>query len=394
MPTRIGIGLDNHPQGYTCGQEAAREAQAAMRDHSRPTFALLFTSHAQPESVLKGVNDALGDVPLIGATSAGEYTHQGYVEGGAGLMLFQADEIQFYPLLRQQGWFRRGNRIGPLHGISKEGLGSVYSHRTLMLFPDDQSMNLNGLVDQAMTETGLLYNILGGPGPTTHMPPRQPAVFHNRQMLRIGLAAAEILSQQPLGLALANGWTPTSGSYRVTQADDHRLIKLDGRPTREVYEDFFSDQNLVPLGSPIPSHLLFKYPVGMCEHGEKCVWRVSVGTGFDSSGSLRVMAPPAMGSLVNILHTHTESMLAGTQRAIQSAMQGLHDLPPAGLLFIDCMSTAMLLGNAYEQQRKTVQYAAGDTPFLGYRSHGVLARLQGQMAGHFDCSVATCVIPG
>ncbi|MBK8035364.1 MAG: hypothetical protein IPK17_38835 [Chloroflexi bacterium] len=35
----------------------------------------------------------------------------------------------------------------------------------------------------------------------------------------------------------------------------------------------------------------------------------------------------------------------------------------------------------------------GDVPFLGFRSHGVLSRLQGQTAGHYECSVGTFIFP-
>lgn len=388
MTTRIGIGLDNHRQGYECGRQAARAACAGI--DSVPALALLFTSHPQPAQVLKGVNEALGSVPLIGATSVGEYTHQGYVEEGAGVMLIHSDQIHFHPLLRQRSWFRRANLLGKLHGTTEAGLGSLYSHRALVLFPDDQSMDLNGVVEQAMTETALLYDILGGPGPTIPAPPRPPAIFHNQQMLRAGLTGAEVLSQQPVGLALANGWTPLSGPYRVTQMDDHRLIKIDGRPAREIYEDFFRDQGLLPTDD-ISSDLLLKHPVGQCQAG---ACKVSVGMGFDPNGALRLASPPPQHSLVHILSTQPGAMITAAQRAIQQAIQGLGGQPPAGLLFVDCMSTAMLLGSAYEQQRAAVHSALGDMPFLGFRSHGVLARLQGQLTGHYECSVATWALPG
>ena len=388
MVTRVGIGLDNHQQGYICGKQAAR---AALADVKQPVaLALLFASHPQPLQVLNGVNDILGATPIIGVTSAGEYTDQGYVEDGAAVMLLHSDQIQFHPLLRQHYWFRRNSLLGKLHGTSEKGLGSIYSHRALMLFPDDQSMNLDGMVDKAMTETGLLYDIFGGPGPTLHMPPRSPAIFHNHEMRRTGLAGVEILSQQPLGLALGNGWAPTSGPYRVTKIDEHRLVKIDGRPTREIYEDFFHDQ-ILPINGPFSSEVLMKYPIGLCQSGN-C--RVSIGMGFDNEGALKMSSPPAAQSLVHILSTRPDAIITGAQRAVEQANQKLLGQPMAGLLFIDCMSTAMLLGGAYEQYRKAIQNSVGDIPFLGFRSHGVLARLQGQVAGHYECSVATCALPG
>jgi small ligand-binding sensory domain FIST len=86
-------------------------------------------------------------------------------------------------------------------------------------------------------------------------------------------------------------------------------------------------------------------------------------------------------------------MVTAARRAVQQALQPLGDQPKAGALFIDCMSTGWVLADAYAQQRSAVQQYLGDVPFLGFRSHGVLARLQGQTAGHYECSVAACVLP-
>ncbi len=388
MTTHISVGLDNSTDGYQCGQQAARQASAILSNEV--ALAMLFTSHPDPDRVLQGVNNILGDVPLIGATSAGEYTQDGYVEGGAGIILIQNEDAQFHPIAPQRKWFNRSRRLlGKLSGLSSTGLGSKFNHRALMLFPDDQSMNLDGVVERAMTETGMLYDILGGPGLTHPAPPRPPAVFHNKRMIRAGLTGVEILSRTPLGMAIANGWQPISGPYRVTQADDRRIITIDGRPAQEVYEDFLFEHGL-QLTSDTISDILLTYPIGICQEDD-C--KVSVLKNFDNHGALLMTSPPPTNSLIHILSTQPDHMVTAAERAIQQAGERLHDTRPAGLLFIDCMSTALVLGEAHDQQRTAVERHAGNVPFLGFRSHGVLARLQGQMAGHYECSVATCLIP-
>lgn len=390
MGTKIGVGLSDAAQGYACGREAVQTASTAL-DSGLPALALLFTSHPQPGEVLKGVNASLDNVPLIGATSAGQYSHEGYVEHGAGVMLIQSDHIQFHPTLYRRRLFRGRKLLGKLQGISKEGLGSAHHHRTLMLFPDDRSMNLDSVVERAMTETAMLYDILGGPGPTMHeTPPRPPAVFHNHHLIPSGLSGAEILSQAPLGMALANGWTPLSGPYRVTQADERRIIKLDGRPAWEVYEDFLIERAIVYSPETLP-RILLNHPIGVCDNGD-C--KVSVLMGFDEAGALKVTSPPATGQLIHILATETDAMVTAAERAIQQATRQLDVQPGVGALFIDCMSTGWVLDDAYPRQRAAVQSCLGDVPFLGFRSHGVLARLQGQTAGHYECSVAACLLPG
>lgn len=380
--TTIHVGLSNLSDAYRCGQDAAR--LALSRAKQPVSLAILFSSHPQPQEVLRGVNAILPGVPLIGTTSLGEYTPDGYVEQGAGIMLIHSDTLELHPVARRWRW--SNNRLlGKLRGISKDGLGH-FTHRTLMIFPDNHSMNLDKLVQKAISETAMLYDIVGGAGLAT--PTQTPAIFFNEKLLPIGLAGTEMLSHHPIGLALANGWTPVSGPYRVTKADEYRVIKIDGRPVREVYEDFFREHG--HLIDEI-ERLLPSFPIGVCGEGD-C--KVSLAMqGFEPNGALSVTSPPPKGSLVYILKTQPDMMITAAQRAIRHALDQLAQTPPAGALFIDCMSTSLILGDSYQQQRAAVQNQLGEVPFLGFRSHGVLARLSGQTNGHYECSVATCILP-
>jgi hypothetical protein len=150
LSLQVSAALDNHGNGERCGRDVARAALASM-ETGPVSLALLFVSHSQPAQVLKGVREVLGDnVPLIGATSAGEYTQAGYVEDGAGLLLIRNEQMRFHALGSPKRWLRTGPLFGRLRGTSEDGLKSPYHHRTLMLFPDDSSIRLNQLVDTAI----------------------------------------------------------------------------------------------------------------------------------------------------------------------------------------------------------------------------------------------------
>ncbi|MHB8629724.1 MAG: FIST N-terminal domain-containing protein [Aggregatilineales bacterium] len=388
MTTHIGVGLDDQRQGYECGRKAAHAALAQLGVES-VSLALLFTSHPEPHQVLKGVNAILGAVPLVGTTTSGQYTHDGYVEHGTGVLLVHSKQIHFHALAHQRHWFTGRKLFDPLYGLSKEGLGSLFSHRTLMLFPDDQSMNLDSVVEQAMTETALLYDILGGPGLSEGSPARLPILFHNDRAFQRGLSGVEVLSQRPLGMALANGWVPCSQRYRVTRADAHRVITIDGRPAIEIYEDFFSDNRIEYNPETLPK-LLPHYPLGWCREG---ACKVNIPMRFDQDGALQLVSPPPPGSLIQIFSTRPDVMLQAAARAVQQALQGMNGADKAGALLIDCHGNGMLLAEAYQQYQAAMQQALGNLPFLGVRCHGVLARLRDQTAGHYECSVAACILP-
>ena len=81
--TQVGVGLSNLTKGIDCGVDVAKAALDSL-DTDSVGLAMLFVSHSQPAQVLKGVNSVLGNVPLIGASSAGEYTHEGLRAGWCG----------------------------------------------------------------------------------------------------------------------------------------------------------------------------------------------------------------------------------------------------------------------------------------------------------------------
>jgi hypothetical protein len=242
-----------------------------------------------------------------------------------------------------------------------------------------------------MHETAMLYDIIGGASPTRPAPPRPPALFHNGRMFHAGLAGVEILSHQPSGTALANGWTRLGAPHRITRIDAHRVLRIDGRPAREVYEDFAAQHGL-NIAAGLPDDLGMKHPIGVCSDSGDC--RVSLGMGFDPDGAMRVTSPPAEGSIVYILGAEKHGLIEAGRRAVRSAQACMGHSNASGALIIDCMSTAMLLEDAWHQQRAAVQGEMGDLPFLGFRSHGVLARLSGQVSGHYECSVGACLLPG
>ena len=386
--TSIGVGIADHARGFASGREAALQARAELGPQAI-SLALLFSSHPDADQVLKGARSVLGNVPLIGATTGGQYSHQGYAEQGAGVMLIHSTSIRFHLVNRQRAWVGGERLLADLQGLSAGGLGNAFRHRTLMLFPDDQSMSLDGIVEKALAETAMLYDILGGPGQSGRKTPYPSAVFHNDHLFRMGLSGTEVLSQLPLGLSLAHGWMPFPKAYRITEADAHMVFSIDGRATREVYEDFLRENNIVYTNETLPDTLL-RYPLGICREG---VCKVNILRRFDANGALHMTSPPRTGSVVHFFSSRSDSMIMAATRSIQQATDLMKNVQQAGALLIDCTGNGVILGETYRQQRAAIQENLPNVPFLGIRSHGVLARLQNQTAGHYECSVATCILP-
>jgi hypothetical protein len=68
----VARAVRHEPPGGAAGEAAAAEAMGALRFHA-PSAVLLFASvRHDPEVVLRGVRGVVGDVPILGATTAGQ----------------------------------------------------------------------------------------------------------------------------------------------------------------------------------------------------------------------------------------------------------------------------------------------------------------------------------
>jgi len=92
MTTQFGTGFAS---GDGAGVSAAESALAEI--DSEPDFVLVFCSSAYEYSEeITPIRDVIGDVPLIGASTAGEFTQEQAGEGGIAVAAIASDEMEFY----------------------------------------------------------------------------------------------------------------------------------------------------------------------------------------------------------------------------------------------------------------------------------------------------------
>jgi methyl-accepting chemotaxis protein len=231
MVTTIATGL----AGGTSSEavEALTRSVRTQLQGAPPALLVVFASTMQPlGEVVRGLSTAFPDVPLLGTSTAGEFTEAGDAKSSVAIFAV-AGEYRAYVGIG------RGLKEDPeraveeaIDGLPREVNG--FPHRTAILLLDPLSGNGEEATLLAAAALGDSVRLAGGAaGDDLAMKATDVACGTNvaGDAVAIGL----IFSKSPLGVGVCHGHEPLSVPLRITRAeaeDSPHLIGLFFEQTR------------------------------------------------------------------------------------------------------------------------------------------------------------------
>ncbi|MGB0126860.1 MAG: FIST N-terminal domain-containing protein [Rhodocyclaceae bacterium] len=227
--------------------------------------------------------------------------------------------------------------------------GSVPRGGTLLAFVDGRARRLGALTDSLFNAFGLDTDYLGG-GAGSLDQDQRPCVFTNEGLLVD--AAVLALTDIGAGVGVAHGWEPISGPFKVTASDRNTIFSLDWRPAFEVYRDAVATHANCSFAAADFSDLAGAYPFGIAKLDNEMVARSAHSQDGDA---LVCVGEVPQGSYVHILHGTPAGLTRAAGRACEIARSAYRrDRSPRGMLFIDCISRALFLGDDFSDELAAV----------------------------------------
>jgi hypothetical protein len=329
MTLTAAVAQSEALDGREAGAAAARQALDRLNG-AQPVLALVAVSHDYPlQHVLAGLRTGLGDVPVLGFSTAAGLTSAGYaednpasptlvmpgpglngmIEAGAGAqartdLWAPSERLSLHrrsvgvALLAGENLHVKANWWPDLWGNDPAGeqpapAGSPGPavHRMLQdLQPGPGSILLcvgdgpGGSADPfSQLSTGLLEKPLAGSASAVSAPASRPIQIagcltegtggRNRdtqigglQSGSGGLAAALCAGDILLGTGASHGWQPIGTYFRVTETRDRWIKALDGLPAAEMYARLFG-RTPEEWRRPPLRELVRLYPLGLESEG-------------------------------------------------------------------------------------------------------------------------------
>lgn len=315
------------------------------------------------EEGLKGIVEAVGTSNLIGCTSAGETSDEGYSTGSAVLGGIASDQIQF-SISHVSGLSQDSERAGRLLA---EGLPKNVSY--IQLFPDVLKGNGCAVLRGISSVLGEHIPVCGGPAADSGEF-FQTWQFAGSKLLTDAAVAIGFSGNFEVGNGVRSGWSPVGIAKKVTRARGSVVYELNGQPALEVYRRFLGKhaEKLPAVGS--------EYPLGLVTNGSHAgledyhLLRATVAVNT-ADGSLTFGGEVPEGALVRLTCGDSNSILEAAEKAARMALSELGERPPGMVFLFSCVARKWVLGRRIGEEINTVRRVVGaDMPILGFYTFG------------------------
>ena len=368
--------------------EIGRAVRSAFNGAAADAVVVFASSQHDYAKLLAGLADECGTDRIVGASSAGEFSHSSRGEGSVSVLALRSDNMRFSIGLGEN---LSDDPTGAARAVARsfKGVaGSPMPYRSALVMTDALAGHSDAVVDELTVATGGEYRFFGG-GAGDDGKFHKTHVSAGTRAVSNAVVALEILSAQPLGVGVSHGWIPAGNAMRVTEAEGTRLVSLNGVPAIELIEEHaLATGQSIDRANPLP---FFLHNILGIRAGDEYRLRVPLGVAED--GSILCAAAIPTGSVVHVMKTSEESAVRAAQQATRSALEALGGSRPGAAFVFDCVATRLRMGRAFDDELRSCAELLHPAGFVGCNTYGQIARSEGQFGGFHNCTAVVCVLP-
>jgi len=405
MGTEFATGLSKNKNGAVAATKAIQQAKEKLQGDRVDLSIVYSSSEYDHREVVRAVRKATNNAPLIGASSAGEFTEEKVERGSIVVGLLASDDIEVFTALAP------GVKQNPEAAI-KEIAAKLpsktenYPHLTAIVLVD----GLAGVGEEvAVLASYIFEQVLGkeiklvGGCAGDDMQFKETFVFSNDTVATNAVGVCLFASKMPLFTAVKHGHTPLSQPLKVTKARGNVVYQVNGRPAWEVWKEETAEavkkRGIVVEEldkSALTELVLGNYELGLATEKEG-EYKIRLPMGINDDGSLHFSCGIAEGStfrimdgsnLENLIHAAEETASTARQSAEN---QGYSDF--AALLVFECGVRLMLLGDEFHKSVARYKKVLPGVPLLGWETYGEIRLEPGQFSGFHNTTSVALLIP-
>lgn len=398
MKTQFVTSLVMLEDGFEAGKEVAQLAVDKIQPRRSPHLVILFCSDKyEYAAVLRGVKQIVGEtVPVIGCSSAGQFSDEGVYKRGLSCAMIVSDDYQFFTGV---GINIKSDPLKTVEHAVKAFPKEVegYPYQAAILFID-------GLAGKG-EETVLAASSLLGPdvkfagaAAADNLNFRETVVFGNGHVLTNAMSACLLASRSPIIISCKHGHKPISQPLTVTKAKDNVIYEFDQQPALDVWKNHVRKHlkgrgvDVDQLNSKELSNYLLEYEVGLMT-GPDSDYKIRFPASCNPDGSLNFTCSMMEGSVVKIMDSSQQDQIDSARQAAEMALHASKGVKLAGAVIFDCACRAMILQEQFSQAVKAKQEVLGALPFIGGETYGEIAMDAGQYSGFHNTTTVIMLFP-
>lgn len=395
MPTKFVTGIAEGQDSYKAGQEAALDALKKLGDKKADLSIVFASSKYDYKSVVKGVREATGHAPLIGCSSAGEFTEEKVGRETVVCALINSDTHKFITGL---GKDLKADEIKALQeasaGLPKSVEGYPYSSSILLI---------DGLIGKGEESVLAALNVLGpnvkfsGGAAADDLKFKETYVFCGDEVLSNAVSLAFVASRIPVVIGVKHGHSPVSATLTITKAKGNILYMINNKPAFQVWKECLREQarqdgiDVDKLKDPSEiGSFLIRYELGLLI-GEN--YKVRVPLSVNEDDSINFACTIVEGAVIRIMKSPPQEQIASAKKAAEIAFNSARGTKLAGAIVFDCVCRGVILGDQFYKGIDAIKSVIGNVPLIGFETYGEIAMEMGQLSGFHNTTTVILLLP-
>ncbi|RCV64176.1 methyl-accepting chemotaxis protein [Methanophagales archaeon] len=399
MGTKFVTGISKG--GAVAAKEAVLQAKGKLGGARVDLSIVLSSSVYDHREVVEVVREATDNAPLIGSSSAGEFTEDKVESGSVAVGLLSSDDIKVFSAIAE------GVKEDPEAAI-KAVVAKLpdnvddYPYLTAIILIDGLSGVGEEVTLLASYHFGKDLKIVGGmAGDDFKM--EKTVVFSDDNVCTNALNVCLLASKMPLFTGIKHAHTPLSRALKMTRAEGNVLYEIDNRPAWAIWKEETAEiarKNGIDaeeLKTPAEIAQFFtNYTLGLATEKEgeyKIRWPVSI----NEDGALSFTCGIAEGSVFRIMDgSNIKDQINAAGKAADIAKQnaenaGYSDF--AGVIVFECGHRQLILGDRFSEAVDRFKNVLPGVPLLGWETYGEIRMEPGQFSGFHNTTSVVLLIP-
>jgi len=395
MATQFATGIVTHEDSFEAGKEVATQAKEKLGELTPDLIILFCSTRYDYPAIMRGIYQVIGkEVPIVGCTSAGQFTTDSITKDGVACCFIASDTHQFYSGIGKQ---LKNHPIQAIQNASASFPQDVdgYPYQSALLFMDGLIGKGEETVMAASSVLGPLIKFAGGAA-ADNLRFKETAVFGKEQALEDAVSLCLITSRSPIVIAGKHAHYPISPPLLVTKAKDNVLYELDGRPALDIWKHYLREP-LKAQGTDIDhlslnelSKILLRYEAGLMTGKD---YKIRFPLSCNPDGSFNFVCSILEGSVIRIMNSNNEDQLQAVQQTAETAIHLTRGRPLAGAVIFDCACRAMILKEQFAKSIEASQSVLGTIPIIGCETYGEIAMDMGQLSGFHNTATVVMLFP-
>ncbi len=373
----VGIGSSREKDSKSAGIEAAHSAMAFMGDGS-PDVAMVFAStRLEYQALLNGIHSVIGDVPMVGGTTAGEISTRGLGSETIVLCLMKSRDLSFQTAC-VSGMRKDEEGCGKRLAQKMNRVAGFAKGKSLILFPDGLGGDGVSLLNGIQSVLGANFEIVGGfLGDDDRF--KETFQFYNGKCFRGDRVTGLMISGSDdyvTSTGVRSGFESIGGKIYCTRARKNVVEEFEGVKALDLYKDLLGKE----LSKRLPE-ICLEYPFGLIDSkaaiGEQEYFQLRCGFAVnEEDGSITLAGSIPEGSAITLTTASRADIINGARQAAIQAKDGLFGASPKLILMFSCIGRKLVLGRRTSEEIDTVKQVFGENiPIVGFYTYGEIGPL-------------------